>query len=182
MQRFIAAFLNACLIVPPVSTNTLSFIHQRHKWISTAMTLVELIVVMAMIGTVVSIGVPTYTNYIDKVHNSQAIEDIRFIEAALKVYRTDHGTFPDTLDQVPLTQRLDPWNHPYGYFRIEGRSEQEKQQNCRHLGYCIPLNNDFDLYSMGKNGKTNRNLPAKKTRDDIIRLHDGAYVGLVSEY
>jgi general secretion pathway protein G len=165
-----------------VFANILSFIRQRHSRTSLAMTLVELLIVVAMVGTLLAIGVPAYNNYIDKVKNHQAIEDIRFIAAALKIYRTENGTFPETLDQVPPTQILGPWDHPYVYFKIEGKTKAEKQSKCRHLGTMIPMNNDFDLCSMGKDGKYNRNITTKQARDDIIRLNDGAYVGLVSEY
>jgi general secretion pathway protein G len=146
------------------------------------MTLVELLTVVAMLGTLLAIGVPAYNNYIYKVHIHQAIEDIRFIEAALRAYRNEHGTFPETLDQIPPAQISDPWNQQYLYFKIEGKTKSEKRSKCRHLGTMIPMNNDFDLCSIGEGGKYNRNITTKNAQDDIIRLNDGAYVGLVSEY
>lgn len=182
MRRLLSVLCSNLASMRSVFDDPLSFIRQRHTRISMAMTFVELLVVVAMVGTLAAIGVPAYNNYIDKVKTHQCIEDIRFIEAALKAYRNEHGTFPETLDPIPQAQILDPWDNSYVYFKIEGKTNAEKQANCRHLGTMIPMNNDFDLCSMGKGGKYNRNITTQKAQDDIIRLNDGAYVGLVSEY
>jgi general secretion pathway protein G len=45
-----------------------------------------------------------------------------------------------------------------------------------------PLNKDYDLLSMGKDGKTDTKIWKKNALDDIIRCNDGAYIGLASEY
>jgi general secretion pathway protein G len=44
------------------------------------------------------------------------------------------------------------------------------------------LNTDYDLYSMGKDGKTKGPLTAKDSHDDVIRANDGRFIGLASEY
>jgi len=46
----------------------------------------------------------------------------------------------------------------------------------------VPINSDFDLYSMGKDGRSVAPLTAKDSRDDIVRANDGGYVGLASEF
>ncbi len=48
--------------------------------------------------------------------------------------------------------------------------------------FLVPINCDYDLYSMGPDGETTAPLTAKKSRDDIIRANDGAYVGPASEF
>lgn len=146
------------------------------------MTVLELLIVMAILGTLAAIGVPAYTNYLDKTRNEQAIEDIRFIDAALKMYLMNRGVLPDTLNQVPSAQLLDPWGNPYSYFRILGRSEKEIKQGSRKDHFTHPINTDFDLYSMGKDGKSMLPLTAHQSRDDIVRANDGAFLGLASEY
>ena len=146
------------------------------------MTLVEVLIVIAMVGTLAAIGIPAYNNYLDKVRNEQTIEDIRFIEAALKMYLTERGVLPDTLNQVAAAQRLDPWENPYSYYRIRGRSVKEIKDNTRKDHSQHPINYDFDLYSMGKDGRSNLSITAHASRDDIIRANDGAFVGVASEY
>jgi general secretion pathway protein G len=48
--------------------------------------------------------------------------------------------------------------------------------------FLVPINTDYDLYSMGKDGRSSPPLTAKASRDDIIRANDGAYIGLASNY
>jgi general secretion pathway protein G len=181
LQRFISALWYACLSVATIYQYP--YVDRlRHKRISLAMTLVEVLIVIAMVGTLAAIGVPAYNNYIDKTRNSQAIEDIRFIEAAIEMYRTSEGTLPETLDQVRSANLLDPWNRPYQYLKIEGKENKEIKGKYRHFLSEIPVNLDFDLYSMGKDGKSPPALTAQPSRDDIIRLDGGAYVGTITEY
>lgn len=182
MKRHISAIVSGWLRVPLEPSTALSFIRQRRTWLSRAMTLVELVLVMAMVGTLAAIGVPAYNNYIDKVRISQAIEDIRFIEAAIELYRTDNKTLPETLDLVESTARPDPWGNPYKYLKIEDKDVSEVQGKWRKDHFNVPVNSDFDLYSMGKDGKSKSPFTAQQSRDDIVRASDGAYVGLVSEY
>jgi len=182
IQRLLSPIVYACLSVSRDVQNTRSFVHRGHQRISPAMTLVELLIVMAMVGTLAAIGVPAYNNYIDRANNSQAIEDIYFIEAAIKMYRTENGSLPETLDLVPLATRPDPWGHPYAYLKIEGKDKNEVKGKWRKDHFNVPVNSDFDLYSMGKDGKSKSPFTANASRDDIVRANDGAYVGLVSEY
>jgi general secretion pathway protein G len=46
----------------------------------------------------------------------------------------------------------------------------------------VPLNSDYDLYSMGKDGESQIPLTVKISHDDIIRANDGAFVGLAIDY
>jgi general secretion pathway protein G len=154
--------------------------HQRYKRISAAMTLVELLIVVAMVGTLAAIGVPAYNNYIDKTKNAHAVEDIRFIEAAVKMYHTQNGTFPETLDLVRSANLLDPWENPYQYLRIQPPTPPTGHQRKDHNN--VPVNSDFDLYSMGKNGQSEPPFTSELGRDDIVRANDGAYVGLALDY
>ena len=44
----------------------------------------------------------------------------------------------------------------------------------------VPINEFFDLYSMGADGKSVSPLTAQASHDDIIRAYDGQYVGIAS--
>ena len=46
----------------------------------------------------------------------------------------------------------------------------------------MPINSSYDLYSMGKDGKTTAALTASASADDIIRANDGAFIGRASEF
>jgi general secretion pathway protein G len=46
----------------------------------------------------------------------------------------------------------------------------------------VPINSDFDLYSVGKDGQSQDPLTAPVSRDDIVRANNGRFVGLASTY
>src|SRR3974377_1464626 len=92
-----------------------------------AFTMVELLVAMAIIGTLSAIGVPVYNNYIDNAKNSAAIVDIKKIESGILGFQTERGTFPNSLDQVGFANARDPWGRPYAYLKIQGAAPNEIQ-------------------------------------------------------
>jgi general secretion pathway protein G len=147
-----------------------------------ALTLVELLLAIAILGTLSAIAVPSYSNYIHKARNSTAITDIRKIELEVTKFQVERGTLPNSLVQAGLTNQIDPWGRPYQYVRVEGLSKHEREQKCRWAKFEKPLNDDFDLYSTGKDGRTKPRIDHKDSFDDIVRANGGAYIGPASEY
>lgn len=147
-----------------------------------AITLVELLIVLTIVGTLAAIGVPSYRNYIDKARACQAIEDINAIQKGISLYATENDTLPDSLDEAVWPKRLDPWGHPYEYLRIEGRPKNEVAGKWRKDRFLVPLNTDYDLYSIGKDGRSKPPLTAQPSMDDVVRANDGAFIGMASEY
>ena len=117
------------------------------------LTLVEMIVVLAIIALVAALIVPNVINRPDQARVTTAGTDIKSISAALKMYRLDNGDYPTTnqglkalvekpsqppvpgayppdgyLSQMPQ----DPWGNPYVYESNGGR---------------------FTIKSLGKDGK-----------------------------
>ena len=146
-----------------------------------AFTLVELLVVIAIAATLGAIAVPSYNGYIDKARNGTAAADIVDISLRITGFQAENGSPPNTLAQAGVTTLLDPWGRPYQYLRIVGvlppNDPQVRKDHSVH-----PLNTDFDLYSMGKDGDSKAPLTAKASYDDIIRANNGRFVGLASEY
>ena len=62
---------------------------------------------------------------------------------------------------------------------IYGRGINPKAKRDRNLW---PLNTDYDLYSLGADGKTSRLLSSPESQDDIIRANNGQFIGLASDY
>lgn len=118
-------------------------------------TLIEMIVVLAIIALIAALIVPNVIGRPDQARVTVANADLRTISAALKMYRLDNADYPTTeqglaalavkptsspvpanwnhdgyLDQVPK----DPWGKPYVY-RSPGAAGA------------------FDLMSYGKDGK-----------------------------
>jgi general secretion pathway protein G len=119
------------------------------------LTLVEMIVVLAIIALVAALIVPNVIGRPDQARVTVATTDLKTIGAALKMYRLDNGDYPTTaqglaaLAKAPTTPPLarawaaggyleqvpvDPWGRAYVY-----RSPGEA--------------GGFDLLSLGKDGK-----------------------------
>ena len=151
-------------------------------YVARGFTLVEVLVVIAIAVALSAIAVPIYQSYMDEVRLSNARKDIALISLHLERYRTENrGKLPDTLAPTPAGTMKDPWGNPYRYLNIEdaagpGLGNVRKDKNL------VPLNTDFDLYSMGKDGASKPPLTAATSHDDIVRANNGGYVGLASEY
>ena len=59
---------------------------------------------------------------------------------------------------------------------------QAKSAGARWKKNDFPITTDFDLYSMGPDGQTQQNLQSAKSKDDIVRADEGAFVGKASTY
>ena len=145
-------------------------------------TMIELLITVAILGTLSAIAVPVYTGYLNSSNNSTAIVDISKIVGSLASFQAERGSPPNTLAEAGIQPPLDPWGNPYQYTRLQGLSKHDQDAKCRWDKYDKPLNTDFDLYSMGKDGQTQPKLTDKSSYDDIIYAHGGSYIGLVSEY
>ena len=143
---------------------------------SSGLTLIELILVVAIIGTISGIAVPAYTSHVKKTESKKAISDILSIELSLDKYYAENGRYPDSLAEVGKAGVTDPWGNQYQYLK-------HPTAKPKKLTNIIPINsvNDFDLWSNGQDGRTNQALTAAMCQDDIIRAFDGAYVGLVED-
>jgi len=147
-----------------------------------AFTLVELLLAIAIVGTLSAVAVPVYSNYAAESRDSTAIADIRKIEGGIERFMMERGRPPNDLAEAGLPTLNDPWGHPYKYVAIAGLTNAERDAKCRWNKFEKPLNDDYDLYSMGKDGLTNAKITHANSYDDIIRANNGAYAGVASGY
>jgi general secretion pathway protein G len=119
------------------------------------LTLVEMIVVLAIIALLAAMIVPNVIGRPDEARVTAAKADLRTIASALKTYRLDNGAYPTTeqglaalverttVEPVPTRWPedgylpdvpVDPWGRPYVY-RSPGRDR------------------GFDLMSYGRDGE-----------------------------
>ncbi|MFC1635000.1 type II secretion system major pseudopilin GspG [Planctomycetota bacterium] len=122
--------------------------HARGK----GFTLIELMIVVVILGLLATIIMPRILNRPEQARRMKAKIDIRNIESALALFKTDTGRFPTTseglealvsdpgikgynrdcyLDKVPV----DPWGNRYIYV-------------CPGVA-----SKDYDLESFGKDGE-----------------------------
>lgn len=137
-------------------------------------------IVIAIIGTLAGIAIPTFKNYREKATMVRCISEIRLIERELLAFylESDDDRFPDNLDVIGLGSLRDPWNNSYEYLPVASTP----QGALRKDKFLVPVNTDFDLYSRGPDGKTVAPFTSKAARDDIVRANNGQYVGPISGY
>ncbi len=138
----------------------------------------ELMLVTLLIGVLTAIAVASYQSYQDRVREHRAAEEIAAMSAQISRVQLERRDLPDTLDQAGFTGRLDPWGRPYVYYNVEanGRGGARKDKRLN------PLNTDFDLYSVGKDGKSKPQISQKDSLDDLIRAGNGRFVGRAENY
>lgn len=169
-------------------------------------TLVELAMVVAVIGILIAIALPTYGNVLQKAKTTRAIGDIRAIDREIQAHHRLYGCYPSSLAEIGYGDIKDPWGNPYVYNVLssgkgggggggKGKGKGGGPDSCMACnGGCInkgqarkdknlvPINSDYDFYSMGADGKTASALTAEPSKDDIVRGSDGGFIGLGADY
>ncbi len=161
-------------------------------------TLVELLITIALLGILAGLALPMYFTYIEKAKRARAIVEIRAVARAIDEYVRATGALPNSLPEAGVPSNLpDPWGNPYQYERWpdspggsgdpggkgKGGGKDDGAppgQQRKHKGNA--LNTDYDLYSMGPDGKSVAPVTGKPSRDDIVRADDGNYVGTSEGY
>jgi general secretion pathway protein G len=121
-------------------------------------TLIELMVVIAILGILAAMIVPKFVGFTDDAKVSAAKQDIASIMQALKLYRIDNGVYPTTeqglraliekptIEPIPSNWRqggylerntppLDPWKREYKYLNPG-------------------LKGEIDVFSYGRDGQS----------------------------
>jgi len=148
----------------------------------TALSVVDLIAAAGIVAILAAVAVPVYSSIEQKVRATAAIGDMGRIEIAIAKFLTKgNGALPANLAAVGLDTLNDPWGNPYQYLNIEATRDTgiEAVRKNRNL---MPINSDYDLYSMGKDGKSKSPLTARESKDDIVRAANGAYLGLAGDF
>ena len=139
--------------------------------------------VVAVIGLLAAIALPGYSAIIERQKVGQAARDLQDIAMLIERYRTPRFMVPETLDDLGPNANIpkDPWGRDYQYLSFSSTAPGTKGK-IRKDHNLHPLNTDFDLYSLGKDGQSKAPLTAKASQDDVIWARDGGFVGLAEEY
>jgi general secretion pathway protein G len=143
-------------------------------------TLVELVIALAILGVLGALTVSQYLAYIDRVRVARAVIELKDISSQLDPIAFEGGALPNTLADLGIVGRNDPWGRPYVYLKIRGNPSAGSK--TRRDQFLVPINTDYDLYSRGKDGKTSLILTHPLSLDDVIRGNDGAFLGLAAKY
>lgn len=140
-------------------------------------TLVELMIAGAVLALLAAIALPAFRTQLNRGRTAQAVADIKGIEMSMERFMTARGRYPDTLAEAGVTLN-DPWGRPYRYLNMTGaKVGQVRKDRSLH-----PLNTDYDLYSMGADGRSATPLTAAISQDDIVRARNGSFVGLAKDF
>ena len=142
-------------------------------------TLVELLLAIAIAAVLAMIAIPSYSSYIDRSKVTQAEGDIVQIEVAIAQFLSDHGSLPSALTDLNGVNLTDPWGNAYQYLDLTQPGARGRARKDRSL---VPINSDYDLYSMGKDGLSVAPLTAPVSQDDVIRGRNGAFIGLGANF
>lgn len=143
-----------------------------------AYTLLEVLVSVALAAVVTAIAVMAYNNVTYKGQIATAKTDIFAISAEVANYYARADAYPPDLTAIGLQGKLDPWGNAYVYYNIDANGKGHARKD--HA--LNPINTDFDLYSMGKDGVTKPQITQKDSLDDIIRGRNGAFIGLSTDF
>jgi general secretion pathway protein G len=146
--------------------------------LSKGLTLIELLIAVAIVGVLAAIAIPAYADYTEKARVNSAAKELAMMSTIISNYWQEERAYPDSLADVGLGARLDPWGYSYRYLNLDknGNGGARRDRNLN------PLNTDYDLYSIGKDGDTRLPISQARSLDDVIRVFDGKFVDLASKF
>ncbi len=141
-------------------------------------TLIELIAVAGLVVILTAIAVAIYP-YVERARIAHAIGDIGEIHMKVQTFDLNNRRFPANLAELGMAGELDPWGNPYQFLNfdgVEGNGPKRKDHSM------VPVNSNYDVYSMGPDGVTASPFTSIPGRDDIVMAGDGTYFGDVDGY
>ena len=121
---------------------------------SEGFTLVELLIVVAIIGIVTAIAIPNLLNAVDKGKQKRTMATLRAIGTAVESYAVDNVFYPTVSDATAMRAVIDPV-----YIKtmplIDGWSNAVQVNSDQ---------NEYTIYSQGKDG-TGSNCAPGTTND-----------------
>ncbi len=85
------------------SSTPIARLHARQR---RGFTLIELIVVMAIIGMLVALAMPKYLNSVERGRENVLRHDLRTLREAIDRHYADRGHYPQTLEDLALRRYL----------------------------------------------------------------------------
>jgi general secretion pathway protein G len=134
------------------------------------MTIIELLAVLAIVGSLSSVAIPKYHELSDRARVAQAIGDLHAIQTMLET----RDSLPDNTSGLGVNT-TDPWGNPIVYVKFPNGAPRVDR-------FGVVLNTYYDLYSVGKDGATSSSLNASVSFDDVVRANDGGFLGQAAKF
>jgi len=84
-----------------------------------AITLIELLIIIAILGVISSISNSWYQGYVETARITNAIAQISAMSLIINDYILENGEPPSSLAQINNNNLIDPWGRPYQYLKID---------------------------------------------------------------
>lgn len=141
---------------------------------SAGFTLIELLMVVAIIAIITMIGFPAFRAFVKTANISRTLTELRILETEIYDYQVVHGGLPPNLTAIDRGTLNDPWGSLYRYSLTPVRVDRFDNE----------LNDDFDLWSMGRDGATEDNIftGGGTGKDDVVRGREGSFLGLGADW
>ncbi len=118
-------------------------------------TLIEVMVVVVILGILAALVVPKIMSRPDEARVTKAQQDIRALEAALKLYKLDNYTYPTTdqgLEALVMRPTSEPLPKKWKGGGYLDRLPLDPWQN-EYLYLSPGINGELDLFSLGADGQ-----------------------------
>lgn len=152
--------------------------HRSQRLFNQGLTLVELMIVVAIIGILAAIAMPAYEDYAERARVASAIEELAAMSVTIDHFFQENRVYPASLSDVNLNNKMDPWGTPYEYLNLTGPGNGGARKDHN----MVPINTFFDLYSKGKDKDSVLPLPPPKSQDDIIYARDGRFIDIAKKF
>lgn len=141
--------------------------------------MIELSLALGVVAVLATLAANAWGGWRDRVNAKRAQDDIIAISVVVDQYWQDKQGYPASLDAIGRGALRDPWGNAYQYLNLTTANGNGHARKDHSL---VPLNSDYDLYSMGPDGRSASPLTAQASRDDILRANNGRFVGPASAY
>lgn len=114
--------INSGNVMSTLDRNTEYLLHQKSKTrLVVGFTLIEMLVVMAIISLLLTIALPRYWHAVDQSKETALVENLRITRLSIDRYYSDKGKYPQTLQDLvdakylrslpmdPITQSQQTW-------------------------------------------------------------------------
>jgi general secretion pathway protein G len=142
-------------------------------------TIVETVIVLLVIALALWMSIPAYESYVKRTRILESVVVMGEMSKGIRQFEMKNGALPDSLDAAGYGGKTDPWGFPFEYVNLRNLKGNGTARKDKKLA---PLNSDFDLYSVGPDGLTAASLGNSRSRDDIVRARDGAFIGTAEEF
>ncbi|HOY70967.1 MAG TPA: prepilin-type N-terminal cleavage/methylation domain-containing protein [Methylotenera sp.] len=160
------------MIIPPLKLKPRYI--KKHR----GFTLIEMMITVAIIGILAAIAIPAYKDYTEKAKISGAVSDIAAMGTIIEQFFQENRRYPDSLAEVNLDTKRDPWDQPYVYLNLTGPGNG----GARKDHALNPINTYFDLYSIGSSHDTHVQVSHARSKEDVIWGRDGKFINVGAKF